>query len=116
MFEISILFHRAAILKIIGTLQSTLIKSNNEALSSEDIRKASSFLKKHIDSITKDTTDLPVIENKSCMLGLKSYVLLCKILDKSILYDYQEKELYGVFKTPRRVQGKASSLLTKFRY
>lgn len=69
-----------------------------------------------MENVCNDTADMPVAENKSCMLGLKTYVLLCKILDKNIMHDYEEKELRCVLKTPRRIQGKISSLISKFRF
>ena len=110
------MFYRDAVLKLIGALQSTLIKVRDETLSSDDIRRASDHLRKCIDSILNDDdTDTSKLENRSCMIGLKSYVLLRKLLDRNILYDYQEKELYGVLKTPKRIQGKTCSLVTKFR-
>lgn len=110
-----IIFFRAAVLKIIGTLQSTLIRAKDESLPSNDVRKASNFLKEHLENVCNDSAKIMVPENKSCMLGIKTYILLCKILDSNIMYDYEEKELQGALKTPRRIQGRISSLISKFR-
>jgi len=108
-------FCRAAVLKIIGTLQSTMIKAKDGALPAEEIRKASNFLKEQLENVCKDNVSITIAENKSCMLGLQTYILLCKILDSNIMYDYEEKELKGVLQTPRRTERRISSLISKFR-
>ncbi|XP_031561210.1 PCNA-interacting partner-like isoform X2 [Actinia tenebrosa] len=110
---------KSAVTKILWNLQSTFIRGTDGTISKEDVKKAISYLKTQIDGVlnssAKKHTDELKPEPDKNMIGSESYLLLCTLLDKNVLYDYQEKELSIALKTPSRKQGTTCSLLTKFR-